>query len=64
MDYKQLDNLFLDNDEDEDSMIAIQLIINDESYNAMISNRLISLVETKKSPDWPEWKKAINAKLE
>jgi hypothetical protein len=36
----------------------------DESYNVAISNEPISLVEAKKSPDWPEWEKAINAKLE
>ena len=44
-------------------MIMILLIINNESYNAAISNRPISLTEAKKSPDWPEWEKAINAKL-
>ena len=60
MDYKQLNNPFLDNNKDENSMIAILLMINNESYNAIISNGPISLVEVKKSPDWPEWKKIIN----
>ena len=44
-------------------MIAILLMINNESYNAAISDRPISLTEAKKSPDWPEWEKAINAEL-
>jgi hypothetical protein len=45
-------------------MIAIQLMINVESYNAVISDGPISLAEAKKSPNWPEWEKAINVELE
>jgi hypothetical protein len=48
MDYKWLDNLFSDNNEDKNSMIAIQLIINNEFYNAMISDRPISLAKSEK----------------
>ena len=64
MNYKWLDNPFSNDNEDENSMIAILLMINDESYNAAISNRPISLAEVKKLSNWPERKKAINAELE
>jgi hypothetical protein len=64
MDYKRLDNLFPDEDENEDAMIVIQMMINDESYNAITNDGPISLKEAKKSPDWPKWEKAIEAELE
>jgi hypothetical protein len=64
VDYKQLDNPFSDSKDDEDSMIAIYLMINDKSYTAATNNGPISLKEAKQSPDWPEWKKAIQAELE
>ena len=64
LDYKWLDNLFSDSDDDKDSMIVIQLIINDESYNAAVNDSPISLNEVKKSPGWPEWEKAIKAELD
>jgi hypothetical protein len=43
LDYKRLDNPFSDTDDDEDFMIMIQLMINDESYNAAVNDRPISL---------------------
>jgi hypothetical protein len=64
MDYKRLDNPFPDEDENEDAMIVIQMMINDKSYNAITNDGPISLKEAKKSPDWPEWEKAIKAELE
>jgi hypothetical protein len=64
LDYKQLDNSFSDSEDEEDSIIVIQLMINDESYNATTSDGPINLTEVKKSPDWPEWEKAIQAKLD
>ena len=63
-DYKQLDNPFSDTDDDKDSMIVVHLMINDESYNAATNDGPISLKEAKKSPDWPEWEKAIEIELE
>jgi hypothetical protein len=64
VDYKRLDNPFSDSKDDEDSMIAIYLMINDESYTAATNDGPISLKEAKQSPDWPEWEKAIQAELE
>ena len=63
VDYKQLDNLFSNMDDDDDSMIMIHLIINDETYFATCSDAPISLQEAKKSPDWLEWEKAIQDEL-
>jgi hypothetical protein len=40
MDYKRLDNPFSDEDDDEDAMIVIQMMINDESYNAALTTGL------------------------
>jgi hypothetical protein len=51
-------------DDDEDTMIEIHLMINDESYNAATNDGPISLKDAKKSPDWPEWEKAIEIELE
>jgi Reverse transcriptase (RNA-dependent DNA polymerase) len=45
-------------------MIAIYLMINDESYTAATNDGPISLKEAKQSPDWPEWEKAIQSELE
>ena len=64
MDYKWLDNPFSNTDNDDDSMIAIHLMINNETYSTACSNMLISLQEAKKSPNWPEWKKAIQDELD
>jgi hypothetical protein len=54
VDYKRLDNLFSDSEDDEDSMITIYLMINDESYIAATNDGPISLKEVKQSPDWPK----------
>ena len=51
-DYKWLDSLFSDLEEDEDGMITIHLMNNDESYNAAMNDVLISLKEARKSPNW------------
>ena len=64
VDYKRLDNPFSDTDDDNNSMIAIHLMINDETYSAACSDAPISLQEAKKSPDWPEWEKAIQDDLD
>jgi len=64
LDYKCLDNPFSDSENEDPSMIIIQLMINNESYHLATNDRLISLKEAKKSPDWPEWEKAIESKLE
>ena len=64
VDYKQLDDPFSDSEEDEDTMIAIHIMINDESYNATTNNGPMSLKDAKKLPNWPDWKRAIGAELE
>ena len=64
VDYKRLDNLYSDTDDDNDSMITIHLMISDETYSTACSNAPISLQEAKKSPDWPEWEKAIQDELD
>ena len=45
-------------------MMLIHLMINDESYHSVTNNGPISLKEAKKSPDWLEWEKVIESKLE
>ena len=64
VDYKQLDDPFSDSEEDEDTMIAIHIMINDESYNATTNNGPMSLKDAKKLPNWPDWERAIGAELE
>jgi hypothetical protein len=64
IDYKQLDNPFSNSKDNKDSMIAIYLMINDESYIATTHNRSISIKEAKQSPNWPKWEKAIQLELE
>jgi len=64
LDYKCLDNPFSNSKDEDDSMMIIQLMINDESYHSATNDGPISLKEVKKSPDWPEWEKAIESKLE
>jgi len=64
MDYKRLDNPFSDMDDNEDSMLAIHLMINDKSYTAVMTDAPISLKQAKLSPKWLEWEKAIETKLE
>ena len=59
-----MDNPFSDSEDEDDSMMIIQLIINDESYHSATNDGPISLKEVKKSPDWLEWKKAIKSELE
>src|SRR6267154_4733137 len=57
IDYKWLDNPFNDSDHEDDSLLIIQLMINDESYNAATTDSQISLKDAKQSPDWTEWEK-------
>ena len=45
-------------------MVAVQLMIHNESYNTATSDSLISLANAKKSPDWPKWEEAIRVELE
>ena len=63
IDFKRLDNPFSDNEEDEDAMIAIQMIY-DESYYAAANDAPLNLKEAKKSEDWDEWESGIRAELE
>ena len=65
LDFKQLNNPFSNIDEeDEDTMVAMQLMIHDESYNTATSDSPISLAKEKKSPNWPQWEQAIQVELE
>jgi len=64
LDYKCLNNLFSNSEDEDDSMMIIQLMINDESYHSATNDGPISLKEAKKSPDWLEWEKAIESELE
>jgi len=59
-----MDNPSSDSEDEDDSMMIIQLMINDESYHSVTNNGPISHKEAKKSPDWPEWEKAIESELE
>ena len=65
LDFKRLNDPFSDTEEeDEDTMVAVQLMIHDESYNAATSDSPISLADAKNSPDWPKWEEAIRVELE
>ena len=64
MDYKHLNNLFSDSEDEDNFMMIIQLMINDESYHSATNDGPISLKEAKKSPNWLEWEKAIESELE
>ena len=64
LDYKQLEDLFSDTDEDKDSMIFIQFMIYDEAYNAATNDAPINLKQAKNSADWVEWKHMIGGELE
>jgi hypothetical protein len=60
LDFKRLADLFLDEDENEDTlMIVVQIMLNDESYLAAISNAPNTLKEAKNSDNWTEWKNGI-----
>jgi Reverse transcriptase (RNA-dependent DNA polymerase) len=57
--------LFLDEDENEDtSMITVQIMLNDESYLATISDAPNTLKEAKNSDNWTEWENRIHEELE
>jgi len=58
VDYRYLNDPFLDEEE------AGVSIVREESYAAVPNNECCSLREAKQSPEWPEWEKAICAKLD
>jgi hypothetical protein len=60
VDYCHLNNPFSD-DKDED--INVVADISDEAFSVAANDGAASLKEAKKSDEWPEWEKAIKAKL-
>lgn len=54
MDYKQLQDPFLDLDENKNSIILIQIIIYNEAYNAATNNAPLNLKQVRNSNDWAE----------
>src|ERR1700723_267938 len=55
--YSYLNNPFGDEDEEEEMNLI------DETYTIIAEDELNSLSEAKGSPDWPEWRKAIDEEL-
>ena len=65
LNFKQLADPFSDKEENEDtSMIAVQIMLDDGSYLAAISDAPNTLKEAKNSDDWTEWENGIREELE
>ena len=64
LDYKRLDNPFSDEEDEDAAMIAIQIMITDESYATAINDGPANLKEAKRSHDWLKWENAIQVELE
>ena len=60
MDYRYLHNPFPD---EEDEANEATFSSNEELFAIIASDELTSLKDTKKSPDWPEWEKAVQNEL-
>ena len=58
IDYKILENPYPE-EENEDNFLTM-----DKVYAIIAGDELMNLKDTKKSPDWPEWQIAIQAKLD
>ena len=64
LDFKRLDNPFLDEEDEDAAMIAIQIMITEESYAMAINDGPANLKEAKHSHDWLEWENTIQVELE
>jgi len=60
IDYQYLHNPFPD---EEDEINEITYSSNEELYAIIASDEITSLMDAKKSPDWPEWEKVIQNEL-
>ena len=60
IDYKYLDNPFPDEDEDENQ---VTLASEEQIFAVIAGDEYTSLKDARKSPDWPEWEKAIQTEL-
>ena len=58
IDYKNLHNPYPE-EENEDNFLTIE-----EVYAIIAGDELMSLKDTKNSPNWPEWEIAIQAELD
>jgi hypothetical protein len=57
-DHRYLDNPFRGEGEEKESYLGLE-----EIYTIIAGDKLNSLVEAKSSPDWSEWRIAINEEL-
>jgi hypothetical protein len=62
IDYHHLHDPFSDNEDDEEIVNATAIVC-DETFSVMVNNSEPTLKDARKSPKWPEWEKAIKAKL-
>ncbi len=60
MDYHHLNDPFSDDENEDINVIAD---ISDEVFSVTANDGVASLKEARKSDEWPEWEKAIKAKL-
>ncbi len=62
IDYCHLNNPFSD-DKNEDENINIATVVSDETFSITMNDGELTLKEARKSKEWPEWEKAIQAEL-
>jgi hypothetical protein len=62
MDYRHLHDPFSDDEDDEEIVNAAAAVCN-ETFSIAANNGKPTLKEARKSNEWPEWEKAIQAEL-
>ena len=62
IDYRHLQDPFSD-DEDSEEVVNAAAVVCDETFSIAVNNGEPTLKEARKSDEWPEWEKAIQAEL-
>ena len=62
MDYRHLHDPFSDNEDDEE-IVNTAAAICDKTFSVAVNDGELTLKEARKSDEWPEWEKAIQAEL-